>query len=919
MNLSPTPATSEQTENGDTLPAAQISLPDMKGLDWDAIDALLLEAGVDKLQRWRRLLRACSESLKQQFLSNQPIEKLVEDRARLVDRLITRNWQSFSGKREASMALIAVGGYGRGELHPGSDIDLLLLTRSSARKSGDTIGDFLAFLWDLGLEVGHSTRSVSECREACNNDITVATTLMESRLLCGQDKLYDKMCAAIAPPKIWPSRAFFEAKLKEQQQRHHRYDDTAYNLEPNIKGSPGGLRDIQTIAWVTRRHFGAPNLASLVSEGFLTEAQLRILREGRKFLWRIRFALHILTGRREGRLLFDHQARIAEMFGYEDAVYTLAVEQLMQRYYRTVMDISRVNEMLLQLFQEAILLNPDAEPEPVNESFAVKNGFLQIAHDEVFQDNPSALLEMFLVLQQRPELKGVSANSIALLRRSLHLIDDEFRINPRNHRLFLQILEAPAGVTHELRRMNTYGVLGQYIPNFGRIVGRMQYDLFHAYTVDAHTLFVVSNLRRFALTRFDHEFPLCSEIMQSLDKPLIVYLAGLFHDIAKGSGGDHSELGSVFAESFCLEHGMSTYDSRLVAWLVRNHLKLSLTAQKKDINDLEVIQEFAHHVGDEVHLNYLYLLTVADVRATNPKLWNNWKSQLFGETYRLTKRALRHGLETPVEKEELLAERRELSLQLLNLSGDQQQQVHEIWQRFGDQYLLSCRPDEIAWHAKLMIEKPASRESSETGTALVDIQELTDLAGTGVLVYAPQDQYTFAIVTAVIDEFGLSLTDARIISLKNDCSLSIYTVHEQDGQPLSEDARQEKLRQRLVKAVQGGADSKTLVTRKAPRQVRMFSTPGRVSFASDDARGRTVMEIITGDRPGLAGQIGRVLRKQNIVIRMAKLVTVGERAEDVFYITNAHNTALGEAEENDLREALMQAIDESNPDQNSTI
>jgi len=628
MNLSPKPSTNGQTGNTDTLQAEQISLPDMKGLDWDAIDTLLQSEDENRLQRWRQLLQAGSESLKQQFLANQSIEKLVEDRAHLVDRLIIRAWQSFSSKREASMALIAVGGYGRGELHPGSDIDLLLLTRGNARKSSDTIAKFLAFLWDLGLEVGHSTRSVSECREACRNDLTVATTLMESRLLCGQEKLYRKCVPPSLHQKIWPARAFFEAKLKEQQQRHLGYDDTAYNLEPNIKGSPGGLRDIQTIAWVTRRHFGAPDLASLVSEGFLTEAQLRILREGRKFLWRIRFALHILTGRREDRLLFDHQSRIADIFGYEDAAYTLAVEQLMQRYYRTVMDISRVNEMLLQLFQEAILLNPDAEPEPINESFAVKNGFLQIGHDEVFQNNPSALLEMFLVLQQHPELKGVSAKTIALVRRNLHLINDEFRINPRNHRLFLQILEAPAGVTHELRRMNTYGVLGQYIPSFGRIVGRMQYDLFHVYTVDAHTLFVVSNLRRFALSRFDHEFPLCAEIMQSLDKPLIAYVAGLFHDIAKGHGGDHSELGSVFAESFCLEHGMSIYDSRLVSWLVRNHLKLSLTAQKKDINDPEVIQDFAQHIGDEIHLDFLYLLTVADVRATNPKLWNNWKPGL---------------------------------------------------------------------------------------------------------------------------------------------------------------------------------------------------------------------------------------------------------------------------------------------------
>jgi len=901
------PSPQPGAENGPSITPDDVSMANNQGLDWDAIEAYLKQRSDNNLHLWRNVLQAAGESLKQQFLANRPIEQLVEARAKLVDRVIVHSWAHFRGRKEASMALIAVGGYGRGELHPHSDIDLLLLTKSSARKSGDTIALFLAFLWDLGLEVGHSTRSVAECREACKHDLTVATTLMESRLLDGPEKLYEKMCAAISPPKIWPSRAFFEAKLKEQQQRHRRYDDTAYNLEPNVKGSPGGLRDIQIIAWVTRRHFGAPNLSSLVAEGFLTEAQLRILREGRKFLWRIRFALHILTGRREDRLLFDHQMRIAEIFGYEDAAYTLAVEQLMQRYYRTVMDISRVNEMLLQLFQEAILMNPDAEPDPVNDHFSVKNGFLELSRDDAFQEHPAALLEMFLILQQRPELKGVSANTIALARRNLHLIDDEFRLNPRHHRLFLQILEAPTGVTHELRRMNTYGVLGQYIPSFGRIVGLMQYDLFHAYTVDAHTLFVVSNLRRFALSRFDHEFPLCSEIMQSIEKPLIAYLAGLFHDIAKGRGGDHSELGAVTAESFCLEHGMSQYDSRLVAWLVRNHLQLSLTAQKKDINDVEVIREFAQRIGDETHLDYLYLLTVADVRGTNPKLWNDWKAQLFEETYRLTKRALRQGLQTPVEKDVLLAEKRESCLQLLQLDAEKTENVQQLWDSFGDEYLLSCRPEEIAWHAKLLGD-----EQNPDDLIIVDIQEQSSLAGNAVLIYAPQDRFTFAIATAVIDEFGLSLTDARIIQLDNNYSLSIYTIHEHDGQPITEKARLDKIRQRLSKAVRGGEDSRTLVTRKAPRQVRMFSTPSKVSFASDTVRGRTVMEIVTGDRPGLAAQIGRVLRGQNALIRMAKLVTVGERAEDVFYITNNQEQPLTDEQENQLRTALLETIDESN-------
>lgn len=878
------------------------------GMDWEAIEKWLQVSSDDRLQAYRELLSSANEALKQRFLHGDSVEQLVSDRASIVDKVIVAAWQSFATAPQNDVALIAVGGYGRGELHPGSDIDLLLLSKQSPDQHREVIAEFLALLWDIGLEVGHSTRTVAESKAACEGDLSIATTLMESRLLLGSDELYAQLVTAIAPPDVWPARTFFEAKLREQINRHKRYDDTAYNLEPNIKGSPGGLRDIQIISWVTKRHFGSGSLSSLVEAGFLTEAQLRILRQGRKFLWQVRFALHILTGRREDRLLFDYQARIAELFGYEDATYTLAVEQLMQRYYRTAMDISRLNEMLLQLFQEAILMNPDAPAEPINKNFEVKNGFLQIAHEQVFPDDPSALLEIFLILQQHPELKGVSAKTIALIRRHMHLIDDEFRQNPRNHRLFLKILAAPEGVTHELRRMNVYGVLGQYIPSFGRIVGRMQYDLFHAYTVDAHTLFVVSNLRRFALERFDHEYPRCSEIMRSIESPVILYLAGLYHDIAKGRGGDHSTLGAVSAEAFCLEHGMSRYDSRLVAWLVRQHLLLSMTSQKQDIHDPEVIRKFAGIVGDETHLAYLYLLTVADVRATNPKHWNSWKAQLFEETYELTRRALQEGLETPIDADELLREKQQKALTLMQASPAEADRAALLWNAFGSEYMLRCQPEEIAWHTKLLAE-----QSEPDGEALVDIQLPDAKVRTEILIYAPQDQFTFAITTSVLDEFGLSISDARIISLNNHYSLSVYTILELDGQPIDEESRREKIRQRLSKAIREKADDPLPVTRKAPRQVRMFTTPTSVVFAEDTANQRTVMNITSGDRPGLLAEIGQALREQNALVQMAKIVTVGERAEDVFYITDFAGNALSEELQDGLREQLIAATSSKQP------
>jgi len=455
--------------------------------------------------------------------------------------------------------------------------------------------------------------------------------------------------------------------------------------------------------------------------------------------------------------------------------------------------------------------------------------------------------------------------------------------------------------------MNLYGVLGQYIPNFGRIVGRMQYDLFHAYTVDAHTLFVVSNLRRFALRRFDHEFPRCSEIMQGLPKQEIAYLAGLFHDIAKGRGGDHSELGAVSAEAFCLEHGMSLYDARLVAWLVKNHLLLSLTAQKKDINDPEIIREFAHLVGDETHLDYLYLLTVADVRATNPKLWNSWKAQLFQETYDSTKRALRQGLETPVEKDELLREKCSRALELLSGSEISAGNAQDLWTRLGDEYLLRCKPEEIAWHTRMLM----SNDEGDAQT-LVAISDTVGGAGTDVFIYAPQGQFTFAIATAVLDEYGISIAEARIIALDNNQSVSMYTILEQDGRDISEASRQEKIKQRLTAAIRAGEDATLQITRKVPRQVRMFSTATQVDFAADRANQRTVMELTAGDKPGLLAETGKALRDENVFIRMAKIVTVGERAEDVFYITDSHGHMLTNEQEESLRERLKQAIDRNN-------
>ena len=869
-------------------------------IDRGALDGAL-RGDTTAVGAFREALRTASAELGERFRRNEPIEGLVTARAGVVDQIILSAWLHFAEELRESADLVAVGGYGRGELHPQSDIDLLILLDSTEDDADEAIGRFLTFLWDIGLEVGHSVRTIDDCEAQARGDVTVLTTLMETRLLHGPGRLFAELPVRIGSEHMWSSAEFFVAKLEEQKARHARYHDTAYNLEPNVKGSPGGLRDIQMISWLARRHLGAKSLSELVTHDFLTDGQLRILTAGRAFLWRIRFGLHLLTGRREDRLLFDHQVKLAQMLGYEDASFTLAVEQLMQRYYRTVMELSRLNEMLLQLFEEAILLDKNEPPVPLGPRFQSRNGYLEVTDEQVFARDPSALLEIFLLLEQNLDLRGVNARTIALVKQHLWLIDEEFRQNPRHHRLFLDILRAPQGVTRTLKRMNTYGVLGLYIPAFGRIVGRMQYDLFHAYTVDAHTLFVVENLRRFALPRFDDEFPACSTVMQRLEKPEVAYLAGLFHDIAKGRGGDHSELGAVDAEAFCLEHGMSRYDARLVAWLVQHHLLLSLTAQKKDLNDPNVVNAFARTVGDQTHLDYLYVLTVADVRGTNPKMWNSWKDTLFSELYQSTRRALRRGVSNPIDKEEFITGRQTQAEQLLLQSGLPRERWQHIWTSFTEEYFLRHRPEEIAWHTRLV-------ESGNPGSISVDVSEVVSPGVTSVAVYSPEETRSFVRATAVLDELGLTIVDARIVPLAQAQSLDTYWLLESDGSSITERRRLDEIRHRLLKALTSGSGQSLKVTRRAPRQVRMFSTPVQITISRDALNPRTIVELVAGDRPGLLFQVAKVFDQERVALQNAKIATVGERAEDVFFVTNANHQPLDEASAERLGKALRESL-----------
>jgi [protein-PII] uridylyltransferase len=860
-----------------------------------------------RIHAYRHALAAGHASLKQHFTAGTDAAELVLALAWLVDQLLIRGWREQVAHHH-ELALVAVGGYGRSELLPGSDIDLLILLPDDVDDSPylEDLQGFVAFLWDIGLEVGHSVRTPRECAEQARQDVTVMTNLVEARFLDGGAHLFTSMGAATAPERIWTSQAFFAAKLKEQKARHAKFHDTAYKLEPNIKESPGGLRDIHMVGWVAKRHFGADRLERLVEHGFLTRPEYLALARGQSFLWRVRFALHTLTGRHEDRLLFDHQRALARILGYQDSAHQQAVELFMRDYFRNVQELNRLNEMLLQLFREAIL-HAGESPAPVviNERFQAIKGFLEARNAQIFQHDPHALLEVFLLLQQHPELEGVRASTIRLIRSHTHLINEQFRQDARARQLFMDIFRQPAGVTKVLREMNRYGVLAAYIPAFARIVGQMQFDLFHIYTVDEHTLFLVRNLRRFTVPAFTHEFTLCSEVIRGLPKPELLYLAGLFHDIAKGRGGDHSELGAQEAYEFCRLHEMEPGDADLVAWLVRHHLLLSTTAHRQDTSDPAVIHQFARKVGDPTRLDYLYLLTVADIRATNPELWNSWKEALLRELYLQTRAALRRGLDEPVAQGDWIRATQEAARELIAQAGLDPSVVAQLWSNLEDDYFLRHSPDEIAWHARVILGADPGADK------LVALRTLPQGGGTQLFIYACLSQNLFSITTALLDQLGLNIMDARIVTSRTQCALDTYVIMEREGDndAIQGPFRSEEIRQALLRRLASGNTTPPPVTRRAPRRHQHFHTPTQIRFPDHEPSERTMVEVITADRPGLLSRIGQAFNACKVSLENARIATFGVRAEDVFYVVNEDGSVLNEAQQEKLREALLEYLE----------
>ena len=837
----------------------------------------------DPIDVFRNALTAAREHFNSRFLEGEDVHHLVNEQSQFADVILRHAWQRFEWDKDIS--LVAVGGYGRGELHPHSDIDLLILMRrNKPEKYRASIEKFLTFLWDIQLKIGHSTRSLRQCVDEARGDLTVATNLMETRLLCGDAKLLEKLLVKTGPRKIWSSAAFYSGKINEQKERHRKHADTEYNLEPNIKEAPGGLRDIQVINWTAKRHFEVNRRSHLVSKGFLSEEEYATLRRDEEFLWKVRYGLHLIAERPEERMLFDYQRKLAVMFGYSDSDGRLGVEKFMQHYYQVVMSIRELNDVLLQYLDESIYRkNKTKVVTKINERFLIRDNYLDTSASDVFINHPSALLELFAILGENSQIQGIRASAIRQIRLHRSLIDDDFRNSEENRALFMRILKAPYLLSAQLQRMNRYGILGGYLPEFGKIVGQMQHDLFHIYPVDVHTLEVVRNIRRLVLPEIAERFPIASHIYKNFPKKELIIITALYHDIAKGRGGDHSLLGSIDIEDFARRHGLSEQEIELLKWLVENHLLMSSISQREDTSDPDVIHKFAQHVGDLIHLNHLYVLTVADINATNPHLWTDWKGSLMHNLYFETKRVLQLGAEQPMAKSAWLKDAKAAALGALISDNIEASQAVRVWKDVNEEFFLRERAEDIALFTKAVID---SDDPDKPVILLNDVGVEIPVA-TQIFVHSKDRENIFAITAATLDKLNLNIQDARLQSTSDGTAFDVFYVLDEANQPVgANSALSAKIVNTLHEAIINPQTVDFDIQRRTPRQLKNFALKTVASLRNDSETATTVLEIITPDRPGLLAHLARIFVRFELRILNAKISTLGERVEDIFYITD---------------------------------
>jgi len=863
------------------------------------IDKLAISADTLSSKEICQLTFNFNEWLKVAFTDND-VKDLLISRAVFVDSILTKLWCQHH-LDEFQISLVAVGGYGRGELHPFSDVDILLLTQDEIDLDlEERISAFITQLWDIKLDIGHSVRSITECLKQAINDVTVATNLMEMRQITGNEALTQQLLPLLNEEVFWTSEKFFLAKRKEQEKRHLQYHGAAYTLEPNLKASPGGLRDIQTIAWVAKRHFLADSLEELVEHNYLYPNELAELIESQDYLWRMRFALHFVANRSENRLLFDYQTDVAKMMGFGDEGKA-PVERMMKRFFRIISRVGELNIILLQRFQQEIIqVSEQTRSKTINQDFELVDTLINTTNNRIFM-RPVKIIEMFLIIAQEPSIKGIHSHTLRLMRNARRRLISGLIDYAQCREIFMAIIKHPRGLGLAFNLMHRHGIIGSYLPLWRNIVGQMQFDLFHAYSVDEHSYRVVKNLYQFSQKEHNHKYPLCSKIMQRIRKPEVLYLAGIFHDIAKGRGGDHAKLGAIDALLFCQSHKMSKHDSKMVSWLVESHLIMSITAQRRDINDENVIRTFSGIVRDEAHLDYLYCLTVADMRATNESLWNSWKANLLHDLYFNTLRALRRGLSKPVETRSKVRENQQQARDILAETQVDEKALNALWQEFRVDYFLRYSPEQISRHCQRIIGHNRTEP-------LVIISPEPYRGGTEVFVFAKEKINTFASTVELLGSKRLSIHDAKIITTKTGYTVNTFIILDSRGKALKESYHTQEIAQALTERLT--QDNYCHVSlQPARREVKQFKFPIQVSFIKISAKSKTMIEIIALDRPGLLGNIAKIFQQLQVNIHSAKITTFGEKADDVFTISTNENMALTDEEKQQLADKLTQEID----------
>jgi [protein-PII] uridylyltransferase len=819
----------------------------------------------------RAQLKAGREQLRTRYFARPDPARTLVEQARLVDNVLQRLWAA--ADLDAGTALVAVGGYGRGALFPHSDVDVLVLLPDGERDDRG-VERFIHALWDVGLDVGHSVRSIAQCVEEAQKDVTVDTSLLESRLVAGSMPLLLELDARLREAR--DTRAFFDAKFREQKRRHERFMEAAYNLEPNIKESPGGLRDMQMVLWLGRAAGLGSSWQALADSQMITPAEAADIAVNERVLQDLRIRLHYLANRREDRLVFDHQIQIAQQLNLKAKAGMAPSDLLMRRYYLAAKAIWRFNQILLANLFDRVTPASERSIRNLDADFQAVNVNLEIRDESLFERRPGMILEAFLRLQEHRDVVGFGPTTLRALSRALPRIGRNFRDVPENRRRFMDIMRGER-LTWTLRRMSRYGVLGRYLPAFGRIVGQMQHDLFHVYTVDEHILMVIRNLRRFRIPRFDHEYPFLSKLMQEFDHPEVLYLAALFHDIAKGRGGDHSHLGAADATRFCRAHGMAKADAELVAWLVENHLVMSATAQKQDLGDPDVISGFATLVRDERTLTALYILTVADIRGTSPTVWNAWKGKLLEDLFRYTRRVLRGETDYAAS---WIAAKKDDALRIFTQYVPEPGKHQSLWRNLDENYFQRFEANEIAWHTRTLWNR-VTPEKPIVRARLSPVGE-----GLQVLVYAPDQPGLFARITGFFERMQFDVAAAKIYTTQHGWALDSFQVlsrtrggeHYRDLIQKIEAGLQERIAAQAVESPTSG---------RVSRWVKHFPIEPQVQIVPDRRPGRWMVTLSCADRPGLLSSVARVLLKHELNLVDARVNTLGARAEDAFVVNGA--------------------------------